>query len=150
MKQSLWKLVQIFGLPSLWLVAAFLLYSWYQSDYQIEQSIIGLPREHNYDVTYRMTNGKSVLLTLAVMTAELIGVCLILRPWSYRRSIGQLLIALALFAALLWFSSMEVFTTSPYVLFHWLWLFIVNFILVICALISGIRILFMQRRAQTS
>lgn len=150
MKQSLWKFVQNFGLIGLWLVAAFLLYSWYQSDYQIEQSIIGLPREHNYDVPYRMTNGKLVLLTLAVMAAELIGLYLILRPWSYRRSTERLLIALALFVALLSFSFMEVFGTSHYVMFHWLWVFFVNCILVVCALISGIRILAVKGRVQTS
>jgi hypothetical protein len=150
MKQSLWKSVQIFGLFGLWLVAAFLLYSWYQSDYQIERSIIGLPREHNYDVPYRMTNGKLVLLTLAIMTAELVGLYLILRLWSYQRSIGRLLIALALFVVLLGLSSMEVIGTSHYVLFHWLWLFTVNFILVVCALISGSRMLGVKGRVQTS
>lgn len=150
MKPSLWKFARNFGLLGLWLVAAFLLYSWYQSDYQMEQSIIGLPREHNYDVPYRMTDGRLVLLTLAVMTAELIGLYLILRPWSYHRSIGRLLIALSLFVLLLGSSSMEVFGNSNYVMFHWLWLIIVNSILVACALIPGIRILTVKGRLQTN
>lgn len=142
--------MQHFGLFGLWLVALFVLYSWYQSDYQIEQSIIGLPREHNYDVPYRMTNGRLVLITSAVMTAELIGLYLILRPWSYKRSTGRLLIASMLFAVLLGGASMEVFGASHYVLFHWLWLLIVNFILVVCALIAGIRILAAKGQVQTS
>jgi hypothetical protein len=72
------------------------------------------------------------------------------RPFALTIKIERLLIALALFAVLLGFSSTEVFGTSHYVLFHWLWLFIVNFILVVCALISGIRILAVKGRVQTS
>jgi hypothetical protein len=146
MKQSLRKFVQNFGLLGMWVVAAFLLYSWYQTDYQIEQSLIGLPREHNYDAPYRMTDWKLVLLTIAVITAELIGLYLILRPWSYYRSIGRLWLALALFVVLMSLSSLSIVGTSDYVLFHWLWLFIICCTLAACLLVSGISMLGVKGR----
>jgi hypothetical protein len=149
MRLSLWKFVRNYGLLILWLVAAFLLYSWYQSDYQLEHSIAGLPRERNYDVPYRMTDGKLVLLTLAIMTAELIILYLILRPWSYRHSSKHLLIALTLFMTLMLFSSLRVFGTNNYVMFHWLWLLTVNCVLIVCGIISGISILVMKGDIRT-
>ncbi|HEX8174642.1 MAG TPA: hypothetical protein VF543_05945 [Pyrinomonadaceae bacterium] len=146
MKQSFWKFVRNYGLLILWLAATFLLYSWYQSDYQIEQNIIGLSREHNYDEPYRMTNWVSVLLMVAVLTSELVILYLILRPWSYHGSIGRILLAMALFIMLLSLSLGEVFGISNYAVFHELWLLIVNCVLVLCILISGISMLVMKER----
>jgi hypothetical protein len=150
MRQSPWKFVRNYGLLILWLAAVLLLYSWYQSDYRIEQSTSNLPRERNYDAPYRMTNLKLVLLTFAVMTAELIILYLVLRPWSYALSIGRLLLASALFMVLLALSSMTVFGASNYVVFHGLWLLIVNCILVVCLVITGGSIAAEKRRTQTS
>jgi hypothetical protein len=146
MERSLLKLVKNFGLLVVWLVAAFLLYYWYQADYQIEQSQLGIARERNYDAAYRMSDGKLVLLTFAVITAEVMVLYLILRPWSYQRSIGRLLLALALILGLIGLSSLNVVGTSDYVMFHWLWLFIICCILVACALISGISMFVAKER----
>jgi hypothetical protein len=150
MRQPLWKFVRNYGLLILWLAAALLLYSWHQSDHQIEQSIINLPRERNYDAPYRMTDLKLVLLTFAVMTAEIIILYLILRPWSYPRSIGRLLLASALFMVLLILSSMTVFGASNYVVFYRLWLLVVSSILVAYSIILGISIAAEKGRMKTS
>jgi hypothetical protein len=140
MRHQLWTFVRNYGLLVLWLAAALLLYSWYQTDYQIEQSIINLPRERNYDEPYRMTDWKLMLLTFAVITVELIILYLILRPWSAQRSIGRLLLAPALFMLLLILSSTSILDASNYVAFHGLWLLLVSCVLVICTIISAISI----------
>jgi hypothetical protein len=140
MRHPLWTFVRSCGLLVLWLAAALLLYSWYQNDYRIEQSIINLPREHNYDESYRMTDWKLVLLTFTVISAELIILYLILRPWSAQHSIRRLLLASTSFMLLLIISSMSILDASNYVVFHGLWLLTVSCVLVACTIISGISI----------
>lgn len=131
------KLVRNFGLLALWLAAALFIYF----NFQREQAN-PLPHKPHFSED----TADSVLMVLVVMMVEIVVLYLILRPWSYRNSFARPLAALLLFLPWTLFSMAISMHAGSAVFLHWMWLFVLDCVLVACALVSGVAAIIGRRR----
>lgn len=136
---AIWKFTRHFGLLGLWLAAASFIYF----NYQREQSI---PQPHVH--YFANDNSNSVLFVLMVMMIEIMMMYLILRPWSYQRSAARALVALVLSLPWTLFSMAVSMHASSAVFLHWMWLVVIDCVIVICGVVSGIAALVTKRKAR--
>ncbi len=74
---------------------------------------------------------------LFLSAAELAVLYLFLRPWSYRRSWWRPTVALALFAPWTLFCMAASMHAGGVAILHWLWLLVVDIILLACVAVSA-------------
>jgi hypothetical protein len=79
----------------------------------------------------------SVLLVLGVMAIETGVLYAILRPWTYRRSVQRSLPGLAIFVPWTLFLMFRTMHAGNALLAHWMWLGIVDAVLLICVVASS-------------
>lgn len=131
------KLIRNFGLLGLWLAATLFLYF----NFRREQAN-PLPHKHHF----AEDSADSVLSVIVVMLIEVVVLYLILRPPSYRNSFARPLTALLLFLPWTLVSMMVSMHAGSAVFLHWMWLFMLDCALVVCALVSGGGAIIARRR----
>lgn len=122
------KLVRGSALPCLWLAAASLIYLNYRSERAD-------PRPHEY--YFAQDTARPAAVVLAVMLVEVVALTLVLRPWSYRRSWARALAALALLLPWTLVSMVVSMHAGSAVFLHWVWLFLLDCLLLACAAFSA-------------
>ncbi len=131
------KFIRNFGLPGLWLVAALFLYF----NFRREQS-----RTQPHGHYYADDSADSVLFVIAVMLVEVVVLYVILRPPSYRNSFARPVVALLLFLPWTLLSMVVSMHAGSAVFLHWMWLFVLDCALVVCAIVSGVGAIMVRRR----
>ena len=108
------KIVKSYGLVLLWLVTALLMVRDDAND-PYNPSLEGTAR-------YGHNHQGALWQTLLLTVVELAVLYAILRPWSYRRSWGRAVAALALFLPMAAFSTLMTMHAGGIVSLHLLWL----------------------------
>ncbi len=120
---KIFKYIRTYSLLCLWVIAVVLIIRSYQP--------ASSPPSSHYYASDTIT---SVLWTLGVMLAELIGLYLLLKPWQRPHSVVGSLIALAIFTPWGFLSTVAAMHASNSVFLHTIWLWVVEGFLVIYTL----------------
>lgn len=132
------KFLRNFGLLGLWLAASLFIY------YNFRMESSAPPPERQY---FGRDDQHSVLLALGVMAFEVGVLYLILRPWSYRRSVARPLLALLLFVPWTFFSMVVAVHGGSSLFFHFWWVFLLVCALAVCLAVSGVALIVRRARA---
>ena len=90
------------------------------------------PRRH-----FAVDSARSVVLVLLVMAVETAILYAVLRPWTYRRSLGRSRIALMIFVPWTLVSMFGTMHASNAVVIHWMWLMLVDGVLAASAIVAA-------------
>jgi hypothetical protein len=119
------KYIRTYSLLCLWVIAVGVIVRSYQP--------ASSPQSPHY---YASDTTTSVLGTLGVMLAELIGLYLLLEPWHRPRSVIGSLVALALLTPWTFLSTVAAMHASNSVFLHAVWLWVVEGFLVVYTLFA--------------
>lgn len=126
--KTVWKWVKNFGLLGLWLMFVYLMLKDYAYDPYDPNRLGTSAYGHNAE------NSLRVVLPLSAI--ELVVLYLILQPWSYRRSWWRALMAFALAAPWTLLCMMASMHAGGVVMLNWMWLFVVDVILLVVTIVS--------------
>jgi hypothetical protein len=115
------KILQNYGLAFMWLVTAFLMV----------RDDLNDPYNPNLEgiASYGHNHQGALWQTMLITLLELAVLYAILRPWSYRRSWGRAVAALALFLPVAAFSMLMTMHAGGILSIHFFWLVAVLFVL---------------------
>ncbi|MBX7081214.1 MAG: hypothetical protein K1X88_18585 [Nannocystaceae bacterium] len=114
MKTSPLAAARVAVLPMMWVVLAILMArDWWHDPY---------PPAHAMQDAYGHNHEAALTKGLLISFVELVAVLAILRPWSYQRSWGRALLALALLLPWLLIWTVLTMHAGGVFVLHWLWL----------------------------
>lgn len=138
----IWQILKSGGLLALWLIAVWAMWRSHQLD-PFDPTLQGTDRYGH--------NGEGDFKTFFIITlVELAVLYIVLRPWSFRRSFGRLLVVLVLFMPWTFLSMLASMHAGSIVSLHWLWLVAVDAVLFVCAVVASVGTFLEARRKRAT